>query len=118
MVRGGGRAIPGRSRTLLSCRHRVARRLARQADRATANATAAYLEYPTAQLQLNGPAWPWRPTALVGAALLISALLGLLATFLGRLVARRHDTRQTRPVSHSPQPVPASTAAGDSTTGV
>jgi len=78
--------------------------LARQADRATARATAAYLEYPTAHLELNGPAWPWRPTGLVGAALLISALLGLLATFLGRLVVRRHDTRNTRPVSHSPQP--------------
>jgi putative intracellular protease/amidase len=86
---------PGDGRTREFGFDPVLRDLARQADRATARATAAYLEYPTAHLQLNGPAWPWRPTALVGAALLTSALLGLLPTFVGRLVVRRHDTLPT-----------------------
>jgi putative intracellular protease/amidase len=92
----------------------VLRDLARRTDRATARATAAYLEYPITHLALTGPAWPWRATTLFAAALLTAALLGM---FLGRLVAGRHDICHPRPVSPSPEPVTSSTAAADLTTG-
>jgi transcriptional regulator GlxA family with amidase domain len=54
----------------------ILRDLAQHADRATALATATYVEYPTGHLALTGPAWPWRPTALLAAALLVCLALG------------------------------------------
>jgi putative intracellular protease/amidase len=57
------------------------RDLAAHTDRTTAHAAAKQTEYPTDHLQLNGTAWPRRPTALIAAALGV----GLLP----RTVARR-----------------------------
>jgi hypothetical protein len=39
--------------------------LAGHSDQTTAHITAKSIEYPTEQLELAGPAWPWRPTALL-----------------------------------------------------
>ena len=94
----------------------ILRDLARSTDRATAHATATYLEYPTGHLQLTGPAWPWRPTALAGTALagtalLITVLLRLTAGRVRRPDAGRHDIRHRQAVSSSPQPVRPDTAA-------
>lgn len=63
--------------------------LARHADRASALATAKFLEYPAGHLSLTGPAWPWRPTALFGAALLLSLGLGSVAGRAVRAIPRR-----------------------------
>ncbi|MBG0830691.1 DJ-1/PfpI family protein [Planomonospora sp. ID67723] len=56
----------------------VLRDLAAHADRATARTTAKFTEYPAAHLELTGAAWPWRPTALLAAVLVIAAGVGLL----------------------------------------
>ena len=63
--------------------------LARTADRATALATAKYLEYPTAHLELDGRAWPLRPTGLLVAAVLVSIGAGWLVAAAARSLAYR-----------------------------
>ncbi|WP_143590117.1 DJ-1/PfpI family protein [Thermoactinospora rubra] len=68
----------------------VLRDLAAHADVATARATAKFTEYPSSHLRLSGAAWPWRPTALLVAAL---ALGGLAPPLIVRLAAvRRRPT--------------------------
>ncbi|WP_459800693.1 DJ-1/PfpI family protein [Herbidospora sp. RD11066] len=49
----------------------VLRDLAVHTDRATARVTAKFTEYPADHLTLTGPAWPWRPTILCAATLLV-----------------------------------------------
>lgn len=68
---------------------RPARRsdLARTGDRATALVAVKYSEYPSDHLDLAGPAWPWRSTALLVAAVGLAARAGLLPTAVRR--ARR-----------------------------
>jgi hypothetical protein len=67
------------------------RDLAEHGDRASALMAAKFSEYPSTQLQLSGAAWPWRPTALFGAALLLCLGIGLLPTVARRVSsARRH----------------------------
>jgi hypothetical protein len=56
--------------------------LAARADRATARVTAKMTEYPIPQLQLRGAAWPWRPTALLAAAVGASIAVGSLAVLI------------------------------------
>lgn len=68
------------------------RDLARHTDRATALATAKYLEYPAAHLDLAGPAWSWRSTALSLSALILSVGLGLVPTAVRRRRARRRTS--------------------------
>lgn len=71
--------------------------LAATGDRATAVAAAQYAEYPTTHLDLTGPAWPWRPTALLAAtAAAASGLAALTATAAGVLVRRRHEGKHRR----------------------
>jgi putative intracellular protease/amidase len=72
----------------------VLRDLARHTDRATALVTAKRIEYPTAHLALDGPAWPWRPTALVGLSLVLSVVLGLLVSRLLRPNWRHGRSRE------------------------
>ncbi|MBG0824568.1 DJ-1/PfpI family protein [Planomonospora sp. ID91781] len=57
----------------------VLRDLAARADLATARATAKFTEYPVGHLELAGPAWPWRPTALGALALAAAVGGGVLA---------------------------------------
>lgn len=73
------------------------RDLAGHADWATALTAAKYAEYPTAQLNLTGPAWPRRPTALLGAALCIGMGLGLLPTVIRRCRRRDASARSSVP---------------------
>ena len=90
----------------------VLRDLAKTADVATAIATAKYAEYPTPQLTLTGPRWPWRPTALFGITLVVSVLLGGLSLTLTAALARHsHDGRHGRSVHPTPKPMTPSTAA-------
>ncbi|WP_412539772.1 DJ-1/PfpI family protein [Longispora sp. K20-0274] len=70
------------------------RDLARRADRATAAATARYIEYPVGDL--DGPAWSWRPTALLAATLLIAVGAGLLLR-LGRNFSRNRGAPPNGP---------------------
>ena len=49
--------------------------LASHSDQTTARVTAKSIEYPTAQLELAGAGWPWRPTALL--ALTATAAIGV-----------------------------------------
>lgn len=66
------------------------RDLARSADRATAAATATFLEYPVDRSTLAGPAWPWRSSLLAALTLLLA---GLVAA--GPLVVRRRGVTST-----------------------
>jgi transcriptional regulator GlxA family with amidase domain len=96
----------------------VLRDLAREADVATAVATAKYAEYPTSRLALTGPRWPWRATALFGLTLVASALLGGLSLALTAALARRfHDVRHGQSVQPAPRPVTSSTAAAPNPEG-
>ena len=52
------------------------RDLSNHADRITARVTAKSIEYPTDQLSLAGPAWPWRPTMLSAATLALAIGVG------------------------------------------
>lgn len=52
--------------------------LAASADRGSAAAAAKFIEYPAAHLRLDGPAWPWRPTALLLLGVAVAVLVGLL----------------------------------------
>jgi hypothetical protein len=71
----------------------VVRELAAWGDRATARATAKFTEYPAAHLRLDGPAWPWRPTALLLATLVVAAAAALLPWRPARrLIARGKQT--------------------------
>ncbi|MBB2914426.1 putative intracellular protease/amidase [Streptosporangium becharense] len=63
----------------------VLRDLAAHADRATARATAKFIEYPASHLRLTGTAWPWRSTALCVATVAAALCAGLAPA----LVARR-----------------------------
>ena len=63
------------------------RDLAAHDGRATARVTAKAIEYPTGHLHLAGPAWPWRPTALL-------ALTGAAAIAAGLLPAAAHRNRR------------------------
>lgn len=76
----------------------VLRDLAAHTDRATARTTAKYTEYPVAQLNLTGPAWSWRPSALAVAALLLSAGVTTMArrAFSALLRSRRAGRRTPR----------------------
>ncbi|MDI1464773.1 DJ-1/PfpI family protein [Catellatospora sp. KI3] len=62
----------------------VLRDLAAHTDRATALASARFTEYPTDQLTLDGPAWPWRPTLLLALTLALATAVGLLPLLLSR----------------------------------
>ena len=70
--------LPGRDAPTAFGFDPILRDLAQHADRATALVTAKRIEYPTAHLALTGDAWPWRSTALLGATLLLSVIVGLL----------------------------------------
>jgi hypothetical protein len=63
------------------------RDLAAHADRATAHVTGKSIEYPTGHLRLSGPAWPWRPTTLLG----LTVAAAIAAGFL--LAAAAHRNR-------------------------
>lgn len=69
------------------------RDLARVADRATTLATAKYLEYPASHLRLEGRAWPWRPTILLVAAMLVSLGIGWAAATVARFLTARRRAR-------------------------
>ncbi|HEY8983710.1 MAG TPA: DJ-1/PfpI family protein [Streptomyces sp.] len=73
----------------------VLRDLAAHADRRTALVTAKFSEYPSAHLDLTGPAWPWRSTSLALAALTASVAAGFVPLLVRRLV-RRWVTRAPR----------------------
>ncbi|MGW1175355.1 DJ-1/PfpI family protein [Kitasatospora sp. NPDC002543] len=66
----------------------VLRDLAEHSDRRTALATAKFSEYPSAHLALAGASWPWRPTLLAAAAVVLSAMAGLAPTAVRRAVRR------------------------------
>lgn len=59
------------------------RDLSNHADRITARVTAKSIEYPTDQLSLAGPAWPWRPTMLSAATLALAIGVGCLPAIAG-----------------------------------
>ncbi|MEV7009709.1 DJ-1/PfpI family protein [Streptosporangium sp. NPDC051022] len=67
----------------------VLRDLAADADAATARSTAKFSEYPAGHLVLGGASWPWRPTALLAAALAVSAGAGLLPAAVRHSLTRR-----------------------------
>ncbi|MEV6983051.1 DJ-1/PfpI family protein [Sphaerisporangium sp. NPDC051017] len=72
----------------------VLRDLARHADRATARITAKFSEYPIDGLRLEGPAWPWRSTILLAAALAASVFVGLTPTLVRRVRSSRARDRR------------------------
>ncbi|GIH76483.1 DJ-1/PfpI family protein [Planobispora longispora] len=74
----------------------VLRDLAARADRATALATAKFTEYPAAHLTFTGPAWPWRPTALLVLALAVAAGAAALPSRAARRLPRRFARRFLR----------------------
>ncbi|GAA0248695.1 DJ-1/PfpI family protein [Saccharothrix mutabilis subsp. mutabilis] len=61
------------------------RDLAATGDRATARAAATFTEYPAGHLALSGPAWPWRPTALLVLTLLAATGVAVLLSCLHHL---------------------------------
>jgi putative intracellular protease/amidase len=65
------------------------RDVASHSDRASATVAAKYFEYPAADLDLVGAAWPWRPTALLVLALAGSTGAGLLPLLVWRAIRRR-----------------------------
>ncbi|MEU4425870.1 DJ-1/PfpI family protein [Actinoplanes sp. NPDC024001] len=69
--------------------------LAEHTDRATARTTAKFTEYPGGHLAYPGPLWPWRPTALAVAALLLSAALALAVIRIARRLARAAAGRRS-----------------------
>lgn len=74
----------------------VLRDLAAHTDRATARTTAKYTEYPDGHLRLTGGAWPWRPTLLCAATLMVAAGLGLLPTLISsRRRVTMHPSRSS-----------------------
>jgi transcriptional regulator GlxA family with amidase domain len=64
--------------------------LARTTDVATARWTAKVLELPTEGLVLEGPAWPWAPTAL---PVVLALLSGAVVAGVARLLRRRRRGR-------------------------
>jgi transcriptional regulator GlxA family with amidase domain len=69
--------------------------LARTTDVATARWTAKALELPTDGLVLDGPAWPWAPTAL---AVVLVLLGGAAVAVVARWQGRRRAGRREPPV--------------------
>ncbi|MER7848869.1 DJ-1/PfpI family protein [Kitasatospora sp. NPDC096077] len=67
----------------------VLRDLAEHSDRRTALATAKFSEYPSDHLELTGASWPWRPTLLATAAVVLSTGVGLAPTAVRRTIRRR-----------------------------
>ncbi|GAA1010348.1 hypothetical protein Aple_038470 [Acrocarpospora pleiomorpha] len=60
------------------------RDLARNADQATARATAKFAEYPAGHLTLTGPAWPWRPTGLLALTLVLATAVAFVPLIITR----------------------------------
>jgi hypothetical protein len=68
--------------------------IARTFDVATAQWTAKALELPTDGLVLDGPAWPWGPTAtLAGLALAGAAAFAATTRLIRRIRSRRGGDR-------------------------
>lgn len=70
----------------------VLRDLAEHSDRRTALVTAKFSEYPSAHLEPRGASWPWRPTVLAAAAVVLSVGVGLAPTAVRRTLRRRRPT--------------------------
>ncbi|MCV2489791.1 DJ-1/PfpI family protein [Geodermatophilus sp. YIM 151500] len=84
------------------------RDLAATVDVATARWTAKVLELPTTGLVLDGPAWPWAPTAFAVVLVLVDA--AAVAWVTRRLRRRRDRARRTpfhRPPTGRTTPAPA-----------
>lgn len=77
------------------------RDLALSAGRATALTTAKYLEYPLDASRLPGPAWPWRPTALLAAALAVGLGVALAAPGRSGRLRRRLGAARPRPAGRA-----------------
>jgi hypothetical protein len=77
------------------------RDLARTTDVATAGWTAKVHELPTAGLVLDGPAWPWAPTALLAVVALLGASALAEAT---RLLRRRSPATTTGDLAERTDP--------------
>ncbi len=103
--------LPGRSDRQFAF-DPMLRALARDADVATAVATAKYVEYPLGQLDLAGARWPWRPTALFAGAVGASTLVGWgTVSVAGGKARRRGEIRHGRPVRIAVGSMAPSTAA-------
>jgi len=81
--------------------------LAATTDVATARWVAKVLELPDDDLALDGPAWPWLPTLVLAALVLVGLLLHqIIAKILDRRRGRGHTQSAWR-TQHRPRPNPS-----------